>query len=155
MLNPFTSPWDESLGREFFWNYALKTSLFGEFRIFRFPLGETLGAAIGTSLLVLVVCAFRGFWKSKMDRVQVLLLLQIAMFLAALMYLRITVPFACSNDFRYILPVLASFIPFVCLGTFVKPSGRKWKALMMGNGIVFAGLSVWFALLILVKNSGF
>ncbi len=153
MLNPFASPWNASQGREFFWNYALKTSLFGEFRIFRFPLGETLAAAMGTSLLILVVCAFRGFWKSRMDRLKIFLFLQIAMFLGALMYLRITVPFACSNDFRYILPVLASFIPFVCLGLFRESFGLKWKALMMGNGIVFAGLSIWFALLILVKNS--
>lgn len=89
-----------------------------------------------------------------MDRIKILLFLQIAMFFAALMYLRITVPFACSNDFRYILPVLASFIPFVCLGVFRKSFGRKWKALMMGNGIAFAGLSIWFVLLIFVKNSG-
>ncbi len=155
MLNPFASPWNESQGREFFWNYALKTSLFGEFRIFKFPLGETLGAVMGTSLLVFIVCAFRGFWKSRMDRIKVLLFLQIAMFFAALMYLRITMPFACSNDFRYILPALASFIPFVCLGVFRKSFGRKWKVLMMGNGIAFAGLSIWFVLLILVKNSGF
>ncbi len=155
VLNPFTSPWDAALGKEFFWNYAFKSSLFGEFRIFNFPLGETLAAAIGICLLLLVSCALRGFWTSKMDRSKCLLVFQIAMFFAALMYLRITVPFACSNDFRYILPVIVSFIPFACLGIFNGSFSVKWKALMAVNGIVFAGLSVWFVLLLFVKNSAF
>ncbi len=155
VLNPFTSPWDAALGREFFWNYALKSSLFGEFQILKSPLGEALATAIGISLLVLIVCAFRGFWMSKIDRIKCLLLFQILMFFGALICLRITVPFACSNDFRYILPVLVAFIPFVCFGISNASCSLKWKVLMVVNGIVFAGLSVWFVLLMLVKNSSF
>lgn len=155
VLNPFTSPWDAALGREFFWNYALKSSLFGEFRIFNFPLGETLASAIGICLLLLIVCAFRGFWTSKINRSKCLLVFQIGMFFAALMYLRITIPFACSNDFRYILPVIVSLIPFACLGIFNGSCSLKWKAVMAVNGIVFAGLSVCFVLLMFVKNSCF
>lgn len=153
--NPFTSSWDAALGREFFWNYALKSSLFGEFRIFNFPLGETLASAIGICLLLLIVCAFRGFWTSKINRSKCLLVFQIGMFFAALMYLRITIPFACSNDFRYILPVIVSLIPFACLGIFNGSCSLKWKAVMAVNGIVFAGLSVCFVLLMFVKNSCF
>ena len=52
-----------------------------------------------------------------------------ALFIAALMFLRIKVPYSCSNDFRYIAPVVLSFIPFVAMGVNVEGGSLKWKVL--------------------------
>jgi hypothetical protein len=73
------------------------------------------------------VYAIRGFWKTRLGLVHWILLLQGVAFIAALMALRIKYPFACSNDFRYILPILLSFAPFVAMGVTLKDASTSWK----------------------------
>ena len=58
-----------------------------------------------------------------------ILLLQAAAFFGALMVLRIKVPFSCSNDFRYIAPVVLSIVPFMATGVTLEGSSVKWKVL--------------------------
>ena len=129
VTHPYTSAWNEEWGREFFWNYAFKSSMFGEFELVRNETGRTLATLMSVSFLGLMVYAARGFWKTKLQAIHWILLLQAAAFFGALMFLRIKVPFSCSNDFRYIAPVVLSMIPFMATGVTLEGSSVKWKVL--------------------------
>lgn len=129
LTEPYTSPWKDGLGREFFLNYALKTSLFGEFKLLETVTGRWLASFTGFAFLGLVVYALRGFWKTKLNGIHWILFLQAAAFLLALAFLRYKIPFSCSNDFRYIVPSLLSLIPFVALGVNPEGASLKWKVL--------------------------
>lgn len=146
LTQPYTSPWLDEMGRQYFWNYALKTSLFGEFRLLETALGKFLASLISLSFLGLVVVAARGFWKTRLKAIHWILLLQGVAFFAALAFLRNKIPYSCSNDFRYILPVLLSFVPFVGIGMNVEGSSAKWKAFSYVVIFVFATFSAAFML---------
>lgn len=146
--NPFTHGWDSSMGRDYFWNFALKSSLFGEWIMLQTPAGRILATVISVLLLGIIVYAIRGFWKTRLGFVHWVLLLQGAAFIAALMALRIKYPFACSSDFRYIVPALLSFTPFVAWGVTLKESSANWKA--VGYTMVFAFIVSSAALYIMV-----
>ena len=126
---PFTSCWNSSMGRDYFWNFALKTSMFGEWDMLPNANGHFWATIMSALLLGLVVYAVRGFWKHRLSLVHWILMLHGVAFVAALMALRIKYPYACSNDFRYILPVLLSFCPFVAWGIQVEGGSLKWKVL--------------------------
>lgn len=134
VTNPFTSAWNDDMGRLFFWNFALKTSLFGEFTLSRLDIGRTFATFVSVSLLGLIVYAARGFWKTKLRPIHWILLLQSAAFVAAMMFLRIKLPYSCSNDFRFIAPVILCFVPFVAWGIHVENGSTKWK--VFGYAIV-------------------
>jgi hypothetical protein len=109
----FTSPWDDAKGRPFFWNYAAKTSLFGEFSFDRAVLSN-LAVIISVLLLFLAICLAFGISLSgredcARDLPAFVLVGTLFLSLAAL---RMCIPKACSNDFRYILPVLTPLIYF-------------------------------------------
>ena len=134
--HPFTSAWNDEWGRQYFWNYSFKTALFGEFDLVRNVTGRTAATFVSASFLGLLAYAARGFWKTKLQAVHWILLLQAAAFFAALMFLRIKHPYACSNDFRYIAPVILSFVPFVGYGIQAEGASTKWKVL--GYALVLA-----------------
>lgn len=134
----YTSPWHDEGGRQFFLNYLAKTSLFGEFRIRTDSVGNWLAACLNFSFVGLAVFAFVGFWKKRLDRFDFLLLFQAGLFFAAMVALRIRYPFSCSSDFRYIVPVLISFLPFVGWGIFKDGASVKWKVLGCLCVFVFA-----------------
>ena len=133
---PWTSAWNDGFGREYFWNYAFKTSLFGEFEMTRNMVGRNLATVVSCTFLGLIVYAARCFWKTKLRMIHWFLLLQGAAFIAALMFLRMKHPYSCSNDFRYILPAIICFIPFVAQGITSEGASIKWKVL--GYGLVLA-----------------
>ena len=133
---PWTSCWDSAMGRDFFWNFTLKTSLFGEWSMLPTTGGKICATLMSVFLLGLVVFAIRGFWRTRLGLSHWILLLNGVAFFGALMALRIKYPFACSSDFRYILPVLLSFSPFVAMGITLNGSSVKWK--VCGYAVTFA-----------------
>ena len=135
---PFTSAWDDSMGRQYFWNYTLKSSLFGEFKLNNLEPMKVLASLVGTSLLGLIAYAVRGFWRTKSSAEYWVIFLNGVAFIAALMSFRIMLPYSCSNDFRYIVPVLLSFVYFVALGVNVEGGSTKWKVLGNALVVVFA-----------------
>lgn len=142
LTEPYTNAWDDELGRQYFLNYAFKTALFGEFKLVTTAFGKTIATIISLSFLGLLIYAIRGWWKTKLDVYHWILFIQGAVFFAALVFLRIKHPYSCSNDFRYILPVLLSFIPYVGLGIFQEDYSLKWKVTGTIVLIVFATCSV-------------
>lgn len=137
----YASPWHDEGGRQFFWNYIAKTSLFGEFHVRTDSVGNWLAALVNVSFVGLVMFAAVGFWKKRLDRFGFLLLFQAGLFFAAMIALRLRYPFSCSSDFRYIVPVLISFLPFVGWGIFKDGASAKWKAFGCLCVFVFASSS--------------
>jgi hypothetical protein len=127
MAHPFTSAWNDEMGRQYFWNYSFKSALSGEFDLVQNASGRSAATFASASFLGLLVYAARGFWKTKLQSMHWILILQGFAFIAALMFLRIKHPYACSNDFRYIAPAILSFIPFVALGVTLREVSVKWK----------------------------
>lgn len=146
---PFTSCWNPEMGREFFWNFLFKTSLFGEYEMSTLHAARVLATVMSVTLLGLVVYAARAFWKSRLDFVHWILVLHAFAFLAALMALRIKYPYACSGDFRYILPVLLSFCPFVAEGISLESSSVKWRGLGYALVATFALSTVFLYILVM------
>lgn len=142
LIEPYTDGWADGQGREYFFNYAFKTSLFGEWRLVDTAMGRTLASLMSLSLLGLIVLSIRGWWRTKMDVCHWILFIQGMAFFAALAYLRYRYPYACSNDFRYIMPALLSFLPYIGLGVYQEEYTLKWKALGMVIVAVFAVCSV-------------
>ncbi len=138
LTNPYIDPWHDNLGRQFFWNYLAKTSLFGEFHLLSTPKGLWLASIISACFVALLGFGIRGFWKSRWDKVQVVLAAQAFLFFAAMITLRLKYPFSCSNDFRYIVPVLLSCLPWVALGFCGVGASRILKVCGWGTVVLFA-----------------
>jgi hypothetical protein len=116
---PFLNPFIDESGRQYFWEYVLKSSLFGEYdfgpHIFFF-------AQILLSLLFVVVpIGILGLIRtvvSRTGRVAALPMLSTFFFvLLGHILLRIASPFSCSQDFRYSLPALLPFFQFLLLSS--------------------------------------
>lgn len=127
ITNPFINVWNDSAGRQYFWNYALKSALTGEFDFENKTIIRTFATFTSVSFLGLLVYAIRGFWKSKLQIEHWILFIHSALFFIALMVLRIKYPYACSNDFRYILPVILSIVYFIAIGTTLKNCSVKYR----------------------------
>lgn len=139
---PFTNPWDNELGRQYFLNYMQKTSLFGEFILLRNPAGRFFAEAANISFFILVIYGLRGFWKTKINRFWLVMVVQLVAFVCALAFLRNQYPFSSSNDFRYIVPSLLSVIPFFAIGITAVNGSTKWKFFGYLASVVFAISSI-------------
>jgi hypothetical protein len=114
---PFTDPWHDEGGRQYLWNYFLKSMLFGEFS-FSFPYAPLLAAVLSMFLLQIVAFLFFGIvWSiSKLNVPHLLMLLWLFLSLLSLLYFRSTNPFAPNQDFRYIFPIIIPLIYFYLTG---------------------------------------
>jgi hypothetical protein len=110
VTQPFTSPWDDAKGRQFFWNYALKSSLFGEFGFDHVWLSN-LAVIVSVLFLIVFACFVSGILLRRgVDWLQDLPAVVLSITLvASLAALRMSIPRACSGDFRYILPIVTPF----------------------------------------------
>ncbi|MCF0217343.1 MAG: glycosyltransferase family 39 protein [Fibrobacteraceae bacterium] len=145
---PYTSGWEDVGGRQYMLNYLAKSSMFGETILENSITGRNLAIAMSFMLLVLVAISFIGFLKTKMNKAYLLLLLQIVFFFAALVSLRISAPYGCSSDFRYVVPMLLSFVPFVSFGILRKEVTLGWKCFGVGVSVLFVVCTVWLMMLL-------
>jgi len=124
-LEPYASAWHDKGGRQYYWNYSLKTSLFGEFRFWNVPAGYVFATALSLLALLIFILAFWGIIHAKFKDFPPLLFV---MFLfAAHIYLRFNYPYSCSNDFRYIFPVLFPLVYFSVHGAQILENSRLRK----------------------------
>ncbi len=103
LKEPFINPWDDRYGRQFFWNYLLKSSLFSEFF---FQAKSSVATIMGAlSLLIFSYISF-GLATVRKNKENLVMGLAIFLSVAALLIYRIKIPVACNTDFRYIYPVI-------------------------------------------------
>lgn len=152
VTQPFVDFGRDDSGREFFWNYALKTSLFGQFDFPSVPLSN-LAVWMSFLLLVIVGCFLlgmaatpRGGWLEDLPATGT-----VAALVLGLAALRVSKPALSSNDFRYILPILAPFL-YLYGHAVVRFCERGWSRLAIAGAIggwCFVGSSaIFFAVLV-------
>ncbi|MCL2284285.1 MAG: glycosyltransferase family 39 protein [Fibromonadales bacterium] len=122
LTEPYTSPWDDKQGRQYFWNYAFKTSLFGEFRVWDSAAGRALSTLISFFALISIAFSLWGLLHLNIKEFPIALFL-LALF-AALMFARIQYPYSCTNDFRFIVPALLPLSYFSIKGIHILSIGR-------------------------------
>ncbi len=126
--NHFTSSMGDAGGRQFFSNFMLKTSLFGEF-FHKQELQGSLANPLSALLLLIYLLLLIGFILNK-NRNFFAFIAMTLMF-GALLFLRWHAPFAASGDFRLIFPVI---IPIAILYgdsvTFFESHGYRFLSII-------------------------
>ncbi|WP_161973354.1 hypothetical protein [Arcticibacter tournemirensis] len=137
---PFTSSFDDNKGRQFFWFYLLKTSMFGEFRfdgIFISWMARGLSLLLLAVIPIFVLGIFSSFREALPISVNICLLL------LSMILFRIFYPYSCSNDFRYIYPTVVPFAIFIGKGIEAFDT-QKWLrsflSIILFIFVVFCGL---------------
>jgi len=141
LTEPYVNPWGDEGGRQYFWNYSLKTSLFGEFRAWDTPIGKVFASLISLFALVLIILSLWGILHSNIKEFPLLLFL-LSLF-AALMFARIQYPYSCTNDFRYIMPVILPISYFSLKGVQIL-TFKRLQVLGYVSIMLFAALSFAF-----------
>ncbi|WP_331351537.1 hypothetical protein [Cellvibrio sp. UBA7671] len=108
ITEPFTDPYDDRMGRQFFWNYLGKTGLFGEFK---YPALLNVNTAVICSFLAVLMFLYLLFGLYRMTREDFKRMAPVLLsgfFLwAGVTYMRMTFP--ANIDFRYIVPIILTF----------------------------------------------
>jgi len=114
---PFNNTWDDKEGRQHFFNFFLKSMLFGEYS-FSFPYAQFLAKVLSLLLLLMIPFLFIGIGASikKITFLHVTMLLWVILSLSSLVYIRYHYPFSSFEDFRYIFPAIIPFIYFHITG---------------------------------------
>jgi hypothetical protein len=129
IAEPYADPWGDKGGRQYFWNYLLKTSLVGEFQFdtpfHRFLTTLLSGLFLGMLFYAIVglILILRKEWKE-----HIILFLNLILLIIAAILFRVSIPASCSGDFRYILPLLISFCFFYGYTLFYYRR-KDWKEL--------------------------
>lgn len=140
----FVSAWENNGadfgGRQFFWNFLLKSSLFGEFQ-FNSPL---LAQTISFFFLCMVIYSIAGLLILKFEDLKknLIIFLSLGLWFASIFLLRIKYPASPYEDFRLIFP---SIIPLVFLYTYILNNFKKMKL------IVFEYLGIFFIFMFILS----
>jgi hypothetical protein len=141
LLEPYASAWNDKGGRQYYWNYDLKTSLFGEFRFWNAPVGYIFATILSALALLIFALALWGIIHAKFKDFPPLFF--VIFLFAAHIYFRVSYPYSCSNDFRYIFPVLFPLAYFSVHGAQILENSRLRKLSYIGM-FAFAALSFAF-----------
>jgi hypothetical protein len=146
---PFTNIYNDYGGRQFFWNFLLKTSLFGEFGYYN---SHIESVAIMMSALFLFLILFFLISIFKIGRQGMFNALPLIFYfitsLGALIYVRFQNPFACSGDFRYILPIVPIFA--IAVGFQIQYIKNKYLKLV-SVGLIFTFILSHFLFLLFLN----
>ncbi|MCL2259768.1 MAG: hypothetical protein FWC15_00265 [Fibromonadales bacterium] len=127
LLTPYADPYNDKGGRHYFWNYALKTSLFGEYKQWDSPVGHIFATALSVLALLIFIFALWGVMHARFKDFPPMIF---AIFLfAALIYFRISYPYTSSGCFRYIYPAVFPLVYFSVCGVQIleKPRMRRFS----------------------------
>ncbi|MBN2535733.1 MAG: hypothetical protein JXB88_22835 [Spirochaetales bacterium] len=144
MNQPFTDLIEDWGGRQYFWNYLLKTSLFGEFAA-EGTFFRNCATIMSFLLLWIIFIMVIGIMTAKLDdaKRKLPILLNLFLFLLSSAIYRLLSPIPCSNDFRYILPVIIA-VPVILGSTLSFFNEKK---------LVIAGYSVYGIVVVFIVFS--
>ncbi len=146
---PYFNVWWDKGGRHYFWITAIKSSMYGEFS---FPNGWI---AVYLNIIILAIIAYiattiaMGYRHLPREAEWLIFLITLIIPLAGLAANRILHPIACSQDFRYVYPAIASFCGLI--GFAIQQNLAQNRMLMAATGIVAAGIFALFSLLFFLK----
>ena len=146
MLKIYCDPWSDYNMTA----YLIKCSIFGEYKWG--TEGILYNSAIIANIILLVFiifCMIKSLiTKSKRNKQWKIALFSLIVFnLLSYVFTNIKIPYGCTMDFRYILPVLIAGITFI--GFELQKIGRKHK--MISN--IMYGLTFAVAIVLLVSSN--
>jgi len=116
---PFVDSTRAGTGRGYFWNYVLKSSMFGDFDWFHKPVERVLALIMSPLLLALVVLFWVGVVRNlrRPNLHSLPLLVAVLLSFLSLFAHRFYLPYSADNDFRFIYPVLTPIVLLMIEGT--------------------------------------
>lgn len=147
---PFTDTWRDGFGRQEFWNFLMKSSLFGEFA-FQFPGARPLALLMGDLLLAMALFTLAGILlmqRSDWKRAAIPLV-YLMLGLALLIAFKSRIPISSHGDFRLIYPLLLPLLYFHALATTQAEAGGRLVPIFLGRALplALAAASLLFFLL--------
>jgi 4-amino-4-deoxy-L-arabinose transferase-like glycosyltransferase len=153
---PFTSPWDDKYGRQYFPNYIGKTALFGEWGYNGVAM-HNIAVAMSIVALAMFAIFITFSFKTPIKDIKILLPILLILFflLCGVTYMRITFP--VNIDFRYILPSIIPFSIFYNYGINLLLCGgkRRFAISAIFLELLFCLFSVLFIIEILQEPLGY
>lgn len=149
---PFVSPFDDISGRQFFWEYFLKTSVFGEYWFGEKPVVVLLARILnGMTLFILVPLGVYGILRAivvRKERCSAFpLLCTFFLIIVGHLLFRYKAPFSPSQDFRYSIAALVPFFYFVLSGVRSLPRILRFvSSLALWAFVVFGAVFIVFIL---------
>lgn len=136
LTEPYINNWEDIYGRQYFWNFLLKNSLFGEF-FFKGTAAENIAIGISALLLMIIFWIIGGMLFSIKESFKNNFVLKInAVFLLS-SFLAHRIILSANGDFRFILPMLISFCSFVGVGILEYRRRGVKNMEYIGYGILF------------------
>ncbi|HYH02808.1 MAG TPA: hypothetical protein VEC37_06885, partial [Bacillota bacterium] len=154
LKEPYVHPFEDRGGRQYFWTYLFKTGLVGEFS-YTPKLNAHLTVLMSVTLLLMLLYMLGSplvFYRYLQG--QLVLILNTVCLIIAAIGLRVSIPASCSNDFRYILPVLIPFgIFFACSIWFYRSQKWDWmEQTGYGLSLMFIVASIAFFLSLAIST---
>jgi hypothetical protein len=147
VTKPFTSPWEDEYGRQYFPNYLGKTALFGEWRYRKIAM-HNIAVAISIIALAMAAISIISLFKTPLKNIGILLPVLCTSFflLCGITYMRVTFP--VNIDFRYILPIIIPFSIFYNYGInlLLNEGKQRFAVSAIFLELLFCFLSVLFIL---------
>ena len=145
LTEPYIDNWNDKYGRQYFWNFLLKNSLFGEF-FFEGATVENVAIGMSALLLAMFFWIMGSMFFSVRESIKNNFVLKINAVLFLFVFLAHRIILSANADFRFILPILISYCSFVGVGILeYKRKGLKnLEYAGYGISISFILLSVLF-----------
>ena len=154
--NPFISTWEDKYGRQYFWNFVLRSSLSSEY-FFDGKWMDVWGTINGILLLLMISGSLIYYLQRQPEtsRNQVKrftyrnapwIMALIFPFILLLAY-RIKVPLSCNTDFRYIYPVIVPILFFALQAWRNSKTLLIPRVLTLGAPLIGLNSIVWIYLL--------
>jgi hypothetical protein len=107
LKEPFTNGLDDAVGRQLYWNFLLKTSLFGEWSLHEFPQRQIalVLSVLYFGLIGLALAGLARFDRKDLRELAVPVLMAAILLPLSMLY-RYLFPIAANSDFRFILPTV-------------------------------------------------
>jgi len=113
-METYTSTWTDAGGRQYFWNFFIKSTLFGEYSVWKSNAGRITASILNTINLAFFLLMFWGIVNMKMRNLPSLLFFM--SLIASLIFIRAHYSVSCMQDFRYIAPILVPMLLFAFEG---------------------------------------
>jgi hypothetical protein len=121
-MEPYTSTWNDRGGRQYFWNFFIKSTLFGEYEIWASKEGKIFASILNILNFFMFLLILWGIIHAKTQHIPSLLFF--ATLLISLIFTRAYYSVSCLQDFRYISPILVPMIVFAFNGTAILQNSR-------------------------------
>jgi hypothetical protein len=110
----YTSTWTDSGGRQYFWNFFIKSTLFGEYSVWNSNAGRIFASILNSINFIFFLLIFWGIVNMKIRNLPSFIFFMAL--IASLIFIRAHYSVSCMQDFRYIAPILVPMLLFAFEG---------------------------------------